>query len=195
MSSRIACWLSTSALCLISACGSSPPLRYSPLREIAPDSRRTSAAQGVPVRVDRVTIPSELDRTQLVQRMDANRLQIAELDRWAAPLDEMIRRVLSIDLAARVSASQVGEPGDRQRSLSVDVLEFYGDAGCAVTLRAAWVLKQPHADTVRATEEVAVPAGGACPAALAATMSRALGQLSERIAARIPDSNRTSQAP
>jgi uncharacterized lipoprotein YmbA len=165
------------------------------LNEIAPDSRPASVAQGVPVRVDRVTIPSELDRAQLVQRMDANRLQIAELNRWAAPLDEMVRRVLSIDLAARVPASPVGEPRDQQRSLSVDVLEFYGDAGCAVTLRAAWVLKQPHADNVQATEKVDVPAGGACPAALAATMSRALGQLSERIAARIADSNRASQVP
>jgi uncharacterized lipoprotein YmbA len=169
-------------------------MRYYTLSEIAPDARLAVAPEGIPVRVDRVTIPSELDRPQLVRRIDANRLQIAELDRWGAPLDEMIRRVLSIDLAARLPARLVAGPnepsvGDRQRSLSVDILEFYGDSTCAVTLRAAWLLKQPHAESTRATDEVRVPPSGACPSALPAAMSRALGQLGDQIASVIARSH------
>jgi uncharacterized lipoprotein YmbA len=70
---------------------------------------------------------------------------------------------------------------------SVDLHEFYGDASCNVTLRAVWSLKQAGAQAT--TEEIQVPSSGSCPTTLAATMSIALGQLSDRIiagVARIP---------
>jgi uncharacterized lipoprotein YmbA len=188
MSGKRTRWVA-SALCFVSACASSPPVRYYTLSDIAPDARLTAPSEDAPVRVDRVTIPSELDRSQVVRRIDANRLQIAELDRWAGPLDEMIRRVLSADLAARLPEQMVADPnepalGERRRLLSVDILEFYGDASCAVTLRAGWVIKQPAAPSVRGTEEAHVPSNG-CDGALPATMSRALAQLSDRIAASV----------
>jgi uncharacterized lipoprotein YmbA len=167
-------------------------MHYYTLSEVATDARLNASAEGIPVRVDRVTIPSELDRSQLVRRVDATRLQIAEQDRWAAPLDEMIRRVLSADLAARLPANLVADPnepplGERRRLLSVDVQEFFGDSGCTVTLRAAWVMKQPDAPSVRATEEVRTPSSGACSGAgdLPEAMSRALAQLSDRLAPAI----------
>jgi hypothetical protein len=50
-----------------------------------------------------------------------------------------------------------------------------------------WVLKQAGAQAT--TEEINVPSSGSCPTTLAATMSIALGQLTDRIiagVARIP---------
>lgn len=216
---------------LVSACSSSPPTRFYTLSEIAADMQPTPQSGTGSVRVYRVTIPGELDRPQVVRQIDANRLQIAEQDRWAAPLDEMIRRVLSGDLARRRPAPAAANandapPADQQRSLSVDIREFYGDANCNVTLRAAWTMKQasataratasatarptpsatapamasatppatasptPNSDTVtmedRVTlEDIHVPSTGACPDSLPATMSIALGQLSDRIVAGI----------
>jgi uncharacterized lipoprotein YmbA len=151
----------------------------------------TATGDTLPVRVDRVTIPTELDRSQLVRRVDATRLQIMDGDRWAAPLEDTIRRVLSIDLASRLPPNMVANPyepsvGEKRQSLSVDIEEFYGDATCAVTLRASWLLKQPDTQSSRGTEETKVPANGACnTAVLPATMSQALAQLSDRIAAAI----------
>jgi uncharacterized lipoprotein YmbA len=146
----------------------------------------------VPVRLDRVTIPTELDRSQLVRRIDATRLQIIEGERWAAPLDDTIRRVLSGDLAARLPPNMVANPnepsiGEKRQSLSVDIVEFYGDAACAVTLRAAWVLKQADSQSVRGSDEARIPASGDCSHAgtVPAAMSQALAQLSDRIAAAI----------
>ena len=173
-------------------CASSPPMHYYTLTEIPAPARLTTAADALPVRLDRVTIPTELDRSQLVRRIDATRLQIVENDRWAAPLDDTIRRVLSDDLAARLPADMVANPnepsvGEKRQSLSVDIQEFYGDSACAVTLRAAWVLKQPDAQSSRGTEEAKVPAGGDCSGAgtLPAAMSKALAQLSDRIATAV----------
>jgi uncharacterized lipoprotein YmbA len=174
---------------LLSACASSPEMRFYTLNVVAPKAPSSAPAAGSPVRVVRVTIPGELDRTQLVRRVDANRLQIAELDRWAAPLDETILRVLSADLAARLPAGTVVSAADSagtSRALSVDIQEFSGDASCAVTLRAAWFLTPTAGTSAQGTADVRVPASGACAtSSLPATMSEALAQLSDQIAASI----------
>ncbi len=184
---------------LSAGCASSPPIRYYTLTEVPATSRLTAPENTVPVRLDRVTLPAELDRFQLVRRVDATRLQIVENDRWAAPLEDTIRRVLSDDLADRLPPALVASPfepavGEKRQSLSVDIEEFYGDAACAVTLRAAWVLKQPDSQSSRGTEEARIPGGSDCsgPGAIPPAMSRALGQISDRIAAAI---TRTSVSP
>ena len=175
-------------------CASSTPLHYYTLTEV-PASTRLSTPEGtVPVRLDRVTIPTELDRSQLVRRIDATRLQIIDGERWAAPLEDTIRRVLSGDLAARLPAGAVANPnepsiGEKRQSLSVDIEEFYGDSRCAVTLRAAWVLKLPDLQSSRGVEDTRV-AGDDCASAAAVpgAMSQALAQLADRLAAAIAHS-------
>jgi len=167
-------------------------MHYYTLTEIPASSRQSTAAGALPVRLDRVTIPTELDRAQLVRRIDATRLQIVESDRWAAPLEDTIRRVLSDDLASRLPANMVANPnepsvGEKRQSLSVDIQEFYGDSNCKVTLRAAWVLKQPDSQSSHGTEDAQIPADSDCSGAgaIPAAMSKALAQLSERIAAAV----------
>jgi uncharacterized lipoprotein YmbA len=143
-----------------------------------------------------VTLPGELERSELVARVDGSRLAIYADSRWAAPLDRMIRRVLSADLAARLPPGRVVDPylplpAGEPRALMVSMHELYGDARCAVSLRATWVLVPPQAagqgpaPVVGATEQVQVPPTGRCPETLAATMSQALAALGDRIAARI----------
>lgn len=177
---------------MVSGCTSSPPLHYYTLTQVPAGTRSSTTDSTVPVRLDRVTIPAELDRSQLVRRIDTTRLQIVDSDRWAAPLEDIIRRVLSDDLAARLPPNMVANPfepsvGEKRQSLAVDVEEFYGDSACSVTLRAAWVLKQPDSQSSRGTEETKIPGGGDCggAGALPVAMSQALGQLSDRIAAAI----------
>jgi uncharacterized lipoprotein YmbA len=191
VSGRTFRWFAIAAPALIGACSSSPPTRFYTLSETAPETHPASQLGAGAVLIYRVTIPGEIDRPQLVRQMDANRLQIAEDDRWAAPLDEMIRRVLLDDLARRLPASPgEGSATGRQHALSVDIREFYGDANCNVTLRAAWTPKQAgataHPEPAQATtEDIHVSATGACPDTLPATMSIALGQLSDRIIAGV----------
>ncbi|HVW67462.1 MAG TPA: PqiC family protein [Steroidobacteraceae bacterium] len=171
------------------ACSSSPPSRVYTLSETAPD---TAGAPGVGfVRIDRVTVPGEIDRPELVRRTGPNRLEIAGLDRWAAPLDDTIQRVLSDDVARRIPTPAPGQA----RAVQVDIREFYGDGACNVTLRAVWTVRQLHPDaTPPNMEDIHVPSGGGpCPATLAATMSTALGQLSDRIVAGVARSGPVSE--
>jgi uncharacterized lipoprotein YmbA len=188
------------ALGLVGACSSTPPTHFYTLSDTAPAA---AAPAGVGwVRIVNLTIPGELDRPELVRRIGPNQLSIAGLDRWAAPLDETIRRALSDDIARRVPAPVPGQ----QYAVSVEIREFYGDSTCNVSLRAAWTVKPSHPEGARSAnaapanpvpvnpvpmnplpvnEEIQVPSSGSCPATLAATMSVALGQLSDRIIAGV----------
>ena len=169
------------ALLLLGACASSPPTRFYTLSDTPGET--TAPAGASPVLITVVSIPGEIDRPEIVRRVGPSQLSVADLDRWAAPLDDTIRRVLTDDIARRVPKSVSELP----RLVAVDVREFYGDASCNVTLRAVWALKQPGVQP--ASEEIHVPSSGACPGTLADTMSTALGQLSDRIiagVARIP---------
>jgi uncharacterized lipoprotein YmbA len=126
-----------------------------------------------------VNLPGEIDRAELVQRIDANRLRLAENDRWAAPLGEMIRRTLSEDLRSR-TAAVTGDPD----ALSVDIEEFIADADCVVTLRAAWSLESSNRSMppARGYESIREEGAGTCEVGvLPQVMSRALAELSSRI--------------
>ncbi len=177
---------------LAGGCASSAPLHYYTLTDAPPAARLAAPAGVMPVKLDRVTIAPELDRAQLVRRLDPTRVQIVEDQRWAAPLEDMVRRVLSADLAQRLPAGLVVDPneplaGEKRQSLAVDIQEFYPDPQCAVTLRAAWTVKAPDAPSARDSEEIRVGSPGACPGtdAAPAAMSQALAQLSDRIAAAL----------
>ena len=180
--------LTALALALLGACSSSPPTRFYTLSDTAPEG---TPLPGVGlVRIASVSIPGELDRPELVRRVGPNQLSIAGLDRWAAPLDQTIQRALADDISRRVPTPAP----EQQYSVSVDIREFYGDAACNVTLRAAWTVRQTHPDGAPpALETIQVPSSGACPAALPVAMSAALGQLSDRIlagVARLPPSTK-----
>jgi uncharacterized lipoprotein YmbA len=177
--------------CALSGCGSSPPTRFYILNEIAPATAPVSiVANQIPVRVEPVTIASELDRPELVTRSGPNRVHVTDSERWAAPLPDQIRRVLSDDLSARLPPGLLADPTepattDRRRLLAIAIAEFYGDDSCAVTLRASWSMTIPHAATQRGSEQVQLPASSPCAGELPAAMSRALAVLSDRLAAVI----------
>jgi uncharacterized lipoprotein YmbA len=158
--------LALAALFAMVGCASSPPMHYYTLSSVQAPARLTVPADTVPLRLDRVTIPGELDRLELVRKMDTTRIQIAEQERWAAPLDDMIRRVLSEELASLLPPKMVVSPnepsvGERRQSIALDIQEFYADAACAVTLRASWTIRSPdNKQNSQGSATVQTPAEG-----------------------------------
>jgi uncharacterized lipoprotein YmbA len=185
---RSAVVLAALAGALCSSCGTTgAPLRYYTLAPLPPDSRATVTPSGPPLRVERVTIPAELNRLGLVWRVEPNRLEIAENARWAAPLDEMIRRTLSANLTARLPAGSVVDPREPVTSeartlLYVAISSLDVDARCAVTLEANWTLEAPGSAARRASESVAAEPVAPCPDGMGAGLSHALADLSGRVA-------------
>lgn len=115
------------------ACGSSPPTQYYTLNAIASVGRSSNyAGTRTPVTIEKVIIPATLDRPQIVRRVSANRLDIDETERWLAPLDNIVQRVLTQDLASRMASGMVIQPGaplpaSAIRRVVVDITTFEGD--------------------------------------------------------------------
>jgi uncharacterized protein len=172
-------------LALLAACASSPEMHFYTLTAIAPEAPAAGKSASL-VRLERLTIPDELDRPQVVQQIDATRLNVSDQDRWAAPLDELVRRILWANLSERLPGTMTSElesaRGSPARGLSVGIEQFIGDSRCTVTLRANWLITTPGAPVRRGTETIDVPSPGPCStSALPDTMSRALGELSDRL--------------
>lgn len=178
-------------LLLLSACGSSPPTHYYTLTADPAANPRYGSVhhRGTPVVVGHVTLPGDLDRDSLVTRIGPNRLNVSDQDRWAGPLDEMIRRILATDLRARLHAATVLAPGDPvpeqgARSIVLAIRQFMGDSTGHVVLEADWTLVSAKGQKPLATRHVRLTeqAGAYTAPGIVAAMSRLLARLADEIA-------------
>jgi hypothetical protein len=182
---------------ILAAC-SSAPSHYYVLSDYVL-SAQPQAARPVPkgparttVAIGAVKLPGALDRPQMVRRIGPNQLDYSETERWAGPLDEMVRRVLAADLRSRLAAVGfvlVGNDSAAPANLAiaVDITRFDADKAGQVTLEAGWEKLRRNGAVVDAPGNATIvePGQGADAAAVAATMSRAIAGLAARIAAGI----------
>ncbi|MCG5240548.1 PqiC family protein [Azospirillum doebereinerae] len=129
-------------------------------------------------------LPPLVDRPQLVRRIDANRVEALEFDRWAEPLADGLRATLAGDLAARLPGRNVlpvagAAPGPGVAVLSVTILKFEGEANGRVVLDAHWTLGSGP----RRRDTLEVQGASGEPAALVAAMSQAVALLADRVVA------------
>jgi uncharacterized lipoprotein YmbA len=176
-------------LALLGACASSPPTRFFALDAVEPAAAPSGMA-GEPVKIDAVHIPPALDRTSIVRGESDNQLEISSQDRWAGDLGEMIRRVLTQDLASRLPSGMVIAPESpapaNARGVVVDILTFQPQSAGEVVLDADWSLLQgTQSNPVTRRSEHLTAAGAPSAQGEAAAMSTLLGQLADRIAAQI----------
>lgn len=93
-----------------------------------------------------VRLPEYLDRPQLVTRLTANRLQLADSHRWAEPLSENIPRVLRENLSTLLGTDRVilypwPSSSAMNYQLVVEVLNFENKGDGAASLVARWSVK------------------------------------------------------
>jgi uncharacterized lipoprotein YmbA len=178
---------------LLAGCGSSPPSKFYVLTaDPVPQRTWTGAAKTVApntIALGRVSLPGAIDRPQIARRKGGNEIVFSEEERWAGPLDDMVRRVLADDLAARlpagVSLIESAAKPPPGLTIAVEVSRFDADESGNVTLVARWETLGPTGGPLRAPSESAIvePGSGTDAAAVATTMSRAVAALAARIAA------------
>ena len=95
--------LSCLALLLV-GCGSTPNPRFYALNSVAPAA---APPANLSVAVGPVTIPADVDRPQIVNTVGPNRVRLEEFDRWAAPLQNDIARVLVANLVVALGTPRV----------------------------------------------------------------------------------------
>lgn len=178
--------LAGAALLLLSACSGQSASHFYTLAPMAPGGT-PSARPGLIVTVGQVMLPPALDRNSFVRRVGPEQLEMSGQDRWAAPLDGIVRRVLAADLASRMPGADVIAPGDPMPSghvLTVDVnlRQFIGDANGQVILDADWSVRgSAKTHPISLTRQ----AGSGKADAIAAAMSALLADLSDHIAAAL----------
>lgn len=174
---------------LLAGCGN-PPMHYFMLAS-APGNAPAASVKGPPIQVRSVGLPALLDRQSLVVATSRTGVAISGQDRWAAPLDGMIQTVLAADLRTRLPGKVLtpgvpAAPGPT-RKLDVTIERFLPDTTGLVMLVADWALLDSRHGRREAGghETIAVQAASGGPNDTTAAMSRALGELANRIAAEV----------
>ena len=189
MARRITNLLSIACVAAAAAgCGATAKARFYTL-----DS--TATADGAPtaryaVLVGPVSVPPAVDRPQFVVQTAANRVDIDEFNRWAAPLNDGIARAVAGNLSVLLGTQDVAvapvanfNPAYR---VTINVQRFESIPGEAALVDAVWAVSptaggETRSDRTVAREAVAGPGFDA----LAAAHSRALARVSGDIAAAI----------
>ena len=82
---------------LAAGCASTPPSRFYTLRAA---SGPAATPSNLSVAVGPVSVPAVVDRPQIVVNMGPNQVRLEEFNRWAAPLQSNIARVIADNLVA-----------------------------------------------------------------------------------------------
>lgn len=175
------------ALTLMTACGSSEMERFYTLSEMT-EATKIATVPGV-VTVGPITLPPYLERTPVVVRSSPYRIDVAEFDRWAEPLDQATLRALTENLSAMLGSEKVYSNPRRRRDPQdlVVTVKFsrFEATGDGVLLAARWTVYRGEGRTPLAEGKARVEKPGSSedsPERQARLMSEALGDLSETIA-------------
>lgn len=178
MSKGVSCALAL----LVCACATSPPPRYYVLEAIRASD---APATRLPVLVEPVAIPAEVDRPQIVRDTGANEVLIEDFDRWASPLQDNVAGVLASDLSAQLGTPDVSTSQDavgaRGYHVNVAIREFGSRLGEYAELGANWSVRGENGATRAGYSSFREPARGRDFAALAAAHSRAISRMSQDI--------------
>ena len=180
---------------MLAGCGASDHSRFYVLTESpAVIARATAAAPVTTIALGAVKLPGGLDRPQMARRLNSDEISYSEYDRWAGPLDDMMRRVLVADLDGRLGPGATlienNPTSPASLSIAVDVLRFDADAAGVVTIKARWQVLGRAGSLAGAPRAATIvkPGSGRDAEAVAATMSRAIADLATQIAASLGSS-------
>jgi hypothetical protein len=177
---------------MLAGCGASDHSRFYVLTEHpALVARATAAAPTTTIALGAINLPAALDRPQMARRLNSDEISYSEYDRWAGPLDDMVRRVLSADLEGRLPLGMIlidnNPTSPASLTIAVDILRFDADAAGQVTLKARWQMLDRSGSLVGIPHDAMIvkPGSGRDAEAVAATMSGAVADLATQIAASL----------
>ena len=173
-------------LALLAGCGSSPRSDYYMLTADAPG---TPGSGGPALGVGPVSVPEYLNTRQIVMNRNAHKLELAEFDRWAEPLDAGVSRVMAVNLAVLMGTTKVQIfPWRRDAvpewAVRINVIQFAAQDKEAM-LVAEWAITRPGEGESRARgiNRLTTVLKGGEPEHVAEAYSELLLEFSEIIAA------------
>ena len=177
--------------------GKTPPTRYYILnsldnaeKKIAPVAKLEDSTVGIgPIKMSQI-----LDRPQIIMRTGRNEIRVADLERWAGPLHEIVANVMVDNLTALLPAAeilkfpwQVAIPVTYQ--VAIDITQLDGMPGGEVILRSRWGILGDGGKKILANKQTMIgePTRGNTITDMVFAQSRLLEKLSREIAEEIKE--------
>jgi len=180
---------------LVAGCAS-PASRFYTLSAANPPAATPS---NLSVVVGSVSVPAVVDRPQIVVSTGPNQVRLEEFNRWAAPLQNTIARVVAENLVAMLGTPRVilfsqTLGGDVDYRAAIEVQRFESAPGEAAILDAVWtVSRAKDGKSLTGRTTVQEVTSDKSYDALAAAHSRALARLSQDIADSVRTLERSGQ--
>lgn len=183
--------LITAGLCLLGACATVTPDHYYVLSSLPQGALEARTVSATPV-ILRVSLPTLVDRSEMVLNTSADAVTVLEHERWAAPLAELVAQTLAQDFERRradllVTGQGLIQPAGAAIKITIDLVRVTVRTGKLASMDAHWRIL----DTRTATESLggdlfSAPLAEAGSAAVARALSDCLGQLADHLAAQLP---------
>jgi uncharacterized lipoprotein YmbA len=182
-------------LCLLCACATVRPDHFYILTsqpQGAIDARTAPATQVIL----RVTLPSLVDRSEMVLNTTADGITVLEHERWAAPLTDLVAQTLAEDIERRradllVSPQGVSHPREAAIKVMIDTVQVTVRRGKQASIDVHWrILDTLTGRDVIGGDVFNAPLGEESYAAVARALSDCLGLLADRLIAQLPPPER-----
>ena len=183
------------AVWTLNGCASTEPTQFFILTPLLQAERVPLVAgnvQDIAVGLGPIELPRYLDRPQIATHASRNELKFAEFNQWAEPLQANVSRVLSENLSHLLATDYIAlHPWPRSMpvayQVAIQITHFEGSTGEHGKLIARWQIidAESQDELMRQTSRFQTAAETTAYGAIAAAMSRALGDLSREIAAAL----------
>jgi len=166
-------------------CRITPPARFYALTSLAPPGASSSSLF---ITVGPVSVPSAVDRSEMVVSAGANEVRLDEFHRWAASLEDNVSRVVAQNLATmlgtpRVVLSGEAPSGEPDYRVTIEILGFNSSLGRFAALDAVWTVRRGgNGPSEMGRTLVQENVGDRTYEALVAAHSRAVERMSRQVA-------------
>ena len=177
-------------LCLLCACATVRPDHFyilSPQPQGAIAARTASATQVIL----RVSLPSLVDRSEMVLNTTADGITVLEHERWAAPLTDLVAQTLAEDIERRradlLVSQGVNHPREAAIKVTIDMVQVTMRTGQVASIDVHWrILDTRSGADVIGGDVFNAPLRGESYAGVARALSDCLGLLADRLVAQMP---------
>ena len=176
-------------LALLCACATRRPDHFYILSVQPPGASEARTAPATQVAL-RVTLPSLVDRSEMILNTTATGITVLEHERWASPLADLVTQTLRLDLERRRSdvlvAPGIGRSGTAGVTLTIDLVQVTVRKGDRASIEAHWRILDTRTggDTV-GSGVFSAPVAQEDYAAVPQALSECLGLLADRLAGQL----------
>jgi uncharacterized protein len=177
--------------CLLCACAAVRPDHYYILSSLPSGDFAPRSASAKQVQL-RVSLPSLVDRPEMVLNTAGDAVTVLEHERWAASLTDLAVQTLAQDLERRrtdllVTGPGMSNPGGAALKVSVEVVQVTARRGKQVSIDVHWRISDMHAGKETSGGDVFnASLAEEDYAAVARGLSDCLGLLADRLIAQLP---------